>query len=215
MEMLRSLLSVTAYSAVLLAAILLVRRFLSARLSPALQYALWFLLIARLLLPVSVESPLRLITLPERQAPVSAALPASVPAASPVVPEASGAVLPTPMPAAPAVIARPAANGLSAVSIHQIVYFSGAARCGGSFAVLYALLRRRIRKFGARPAQGLVQLTEETRRALGIRARIRPVCLDEPGSPALLFPATLLLPADLLAIHGPPAGWRFHCASVS
>ncbi|MFR7853457.1 MAG: hypothetical protein ACLU5K_05680 [Christensenellales bacterium] len=56
MKLLSALFEVTAYSAVLFAAIMGFKLAFKSRLSPALHFALWFLVIARLCIPVTVES---------------------------------------------------------------------------------------------------------------------------------------------------------------
>lgn len=56
MKLLSALFEVTAYSAVLFAAVMGFKLAFKSRLSPALHFALWFLVIARLCIPVTVES---------------------------------------------------------------------------------------------------------------------------------------------------------------
>ena len=56
MKLLSVLFEVTAYSAVLFAAVMGFKLAFKSRLSPALHFALWFLVIARLCIPVTVES---------------------------------------------------------------------------------------------------------------------------------------------------------------
>ncbi len=70
-EILMRLLEVTIYSAVLLLAVLLARLLLRRWLSPALKYALWFIVLVRLMVPVTLESSFHLISLPETQAPAA------------------------------------------------------------------------------------------------------------------------------------------------
>ena len=66
-EILTRLLEITVYSAVLMLAVLLVRLLLRRWLSPALKYALWFIVLLRLLVPVTLESGFHLFRLPESQ----------------------------------------------------------------------------------------------------------------------------------------------------
>ncbi|MCE5235955.1 MAG: M56 family metallopeptidase, partial [Eubacteriales bacterium] len=51
-----ALLEISLYAAAIAAAILLFRRLFQKSISPSLQYLVWMLLIARLLLPVTIES---------------------------------------------------------------------------------------------------------------------------------------------------------------
>lgn len=64
MSLLLILLEITAYAAALFAAILLFRALLKKHASPVLIYAIWFLLIARLLVPVTIDAGFHLITRP-------------------------------------------------------------------------------------------------------------------------------------------------------
>ena len=76
MNLFNTLLEISIYASFVVLGILLVRFLFRRWLSPALHYALWFLLIARLLLPVTFDSGVRLFTLPDEvaaESPVVAA----------------------------------------------------------------------------------------------------------------------------------------------
>ena len=62
MKLISALLEVTAYSAVLFMAVMGFKLAFKKWLSPALHFALWFLVIARLCLPVTVESGFHFFT---------------------------------------------------------------------------------------------------------------------------------------------------------
>ena len=65
------LIEISFYSAVITAFILLFRAAFKKRISPKVQYAMWLLLVLRLLLPVTIESGFHVESLlPERPAPV-------------------------------------------------------------------------------------------------------------------------------------------------
>lgn len=65
------LIEISIYSAVITAFILLFRAAFKKRISPKVQYALWLLLVLRLLLPITIESGFHVESLlPERPAPV-------------------------------------------------------------------------------------------------------------------------------------------------
>ncbi len=64
MNLLRTLLEITIYSAALFAAILLFKALLKKHASPVLLYAVWFLLLARLLAPVTFDTGFHLFTRP-------------------------------------------------------------------------------------------------------------------------------------------------------
>ncbi|MBQ7092240.1 MAG: hypothetical protein IJN83_06265, partial [Clostridia bacterium] len=65
------LIEISIYSAVITAFILLFRAAFKKRISPKVQYAMWLLLVLRLMLPVTIESGFHVESLlPERPAPV-------------------------------------------------------------------------------------------------------------------------------------------------
>lgn len=88
MKLLNTLFEITIYSAVLFAAVTGFKLAFNNRLSPALHFALWFLVIARLCIPVTVESGFHLFTveqekpLTQQQMPEVSAVDAPIPAAT-------------------------------------------------------------------------------------------------------------------------------------
>lgn len=86
MKLLNTLFEITIYSAVLFAAVTGFKLAFKNRLSPALHFALWFLVIARLCTPVTVESGFHLFTveqekpLTQQQMPEVSAVDAPIPA---------------------------------------------------------------------------------------------------------------------------------------
>ena len=88
MKLLNTLFEITIYSAVLFAAVTGFKLAFKNRLSPALHFALWFLVIARLCIPVTVESGFHLFTveqekpLTQQQMPEVSAVDAPIPAAT-------------------------------------------------------------------------------------------------------------------------------------
>ncbi len=73
MNVLNTLLEITIYSTVITLAILLFRKLFAKRISPVLQYAVWTLLLVRLMLPVTLDSGFHFIILPQEQAMVQPA----------------------------------------------------------------------------------------------------------------------------------------------
>ena len=63
MQILQTLLEITVYATVIFAVTMSVKRLCKDRLSPLLHYAVWSLFLLRLLLPITFDSPVRLITL--------------------------------------------------------------------------------------------------------------------------------------------------------
>ena len=68
-EILNRLLEISIYSAVLFFAIIALKKALKKRMSPALHFMIWFILVARLCLPVTIDSGIKLIVIPD-QTPV-------------------------------------------------------------------------------------------------------------------------------------------------
>ena len=87
MKLLNTLFEITIYSAVLFAAVTGFKLAFKNKLSPALHFTLWFLVIARLCIPVTIESGFHLFTveqekpLVQQQIPEVSAFDAPTPAA--------------------------------------------------------------------------------------------------------------------------------------
>lgn len=64
-QTIRILIEVTAYSIVLFAALMLFKRVFRRSISPAMGYAIWALLLLRLMIPVTIESDLRVFVIPD------------------------------------------------------------------------------------------------------------------------------------------------------
>ena len=64
MRILEALLEITVFSTVIFCGIMLVKKLFQNRMSPLLHYGIWWILLLRLLLPVTVASPVRLVVIP-------------------------------------------------------------------------------------------------------------------------------------------------------
>lgn len=196
MNILQTLLEVSAYAAVIFFAILLFCRLLSKSLSPMLKYALWFLLIARLLLPVTLDTGVRLFPLPVQDTQQTAAASEEQTAPQP----APSADTKGEQAAAPAQSAETNA-GRNVLTINQVlpaVWLIGAALVGGWMGISYAMLRRKIRKNAAEPSERLLALLAEVKVETGVRGNIRLCCQYAVGAPAMVFPKLLFLPLGAL-----------------
>ncbi|HWQ05659.1 MAG TPA: DUF6034 family protein [Feifaniaceae bacterium] len=196
MNILQTLLEVSAYAAVIFFAILLFRRLLSKSLSPMLKYALWFLLIARLLLPVTLDTGVRLFPLPVQDSQLTAA--ATEEQTAPQSAASTGTA--AEQAAAPAQTAETNA-GRSMLTINQVlpvVWLVGAALVGGWMGISYAVLRRKMRKNAAEPSERLLALLAEAKAETGVRGNIRLCCQYAVGAPAMVFPNLLFLPLGAL-----------------
>ena len=210
-SILRTLLEITAYSAVIFAGILLLKGLWGKKMSPILHYALWFVLLARLAIPVTLDSGFSLFTLQANGTSIPAAANAALwdtAAAGPQDPAGNVAVAPEeaapPQPAyaAPQETQR-AAIPLAWMRLAMGIWLAGIAGCFVWLGLLYATLLRRIGKNAAMPSKKLLTLLEEVKGELGIRSSIRLLCLYEYGTPALLFPRTILMPVDALTVMNP------------
>lgn len=75
MKLLNTLFEITIYSAVLFAAVTGFKLAFKNKLSPALHFALWFLVIARLCIPVTIESGFHLFTVEQEKPRVQQQIP--------------------------------------------------------------------------------------------------------------------------------------------
>ena len=69
--LLNTLLEITVYAGILFLVILIFKKVFRKHISASLNYAVWILLIVRLLMPVTIDSSIRLIVIPEDTAPVA------------------------------------------------------------------------------------------------------------------------------------------------
>ena len=204
-EILTRLLEITVYSAVLLLAVLLARLLLRRWLSTALKYALWFIVLVRLIVPVTLESGYHLISLPQSQTPTVLAQPSGT-TTEPIVEAAAPSAEPEPAADAPAgmqtatYLLRAAAQPLTLWQWLLIVWAAGFALVMLTHLTLALQLNRRIRQFGCPPGERTQALYQEVKLGMRIRANVPIVLMADIKSPALtvqFFPK-LLIPDRLL-----------------
>ncbi len=209
MAVLNTLLEITLYASIISMVTLLLKKVLARRMSPWLHYAVWFVLVARLMLPVSVESGFHVFTAPTQMQTQAAVVP-QAPTISNAPETAHGTnignqpqtisdfestkstVSPVSSPAP--VTVKP----LSTENVLLTVWLSGAGLSLLYIAVLYGTLRRRVRKNAAEPSERLLKLFSDMKAEMNIKARLKLVCQYEYGTPALLLPRTVLMPVDTL-----------------
>jgi bla regulator protein blaR1 len=170
--------------------VLLIQRLFAAHLNPRWRYALWLLVLLRLLLPALPESALSLF---QFAPPPPAALEVSVT-------EPLFSSPPPPLPAANVTVSpAPPASPITFYSLLALVWLSGAV----VLLILTWLVNRRFAQQVARaPAISdpeLLRLFAEARTELRIRRPIRLIESRQISSPAImgLSSPTLLLPADV------------------
>lgn len=210
---------VTAYSAVLYLAILLFRKLFRGRISATLQYGIWFLLVLRLLLPVTIDSGFSVIVLPE---PARQAVQADY-----APPDQEGAFLPVSgQEAGPASAPGDEAGGTAPQTANQpqnayqqpqgraqssawdtgrillTIWSIGMAVAFAWFLALYVRLSRRIKRSKSALSPASWRIFCKVKSELGVKGRIRPVIADSVSTPALtvsLFPKLLMPPSEFEA----------------
>jgi beta-lactamase regulating signal transducer with metallopeptidase domain len=204
-EILTRLLEITIYSAVLMLAVLLVRNLLRRWLSPALKYALWFIVLLRLMVPVTLESGFHLISLPQSQTQTIALQPVGT-TAEPIMAATVPSAEPEPAADAPAgmqpAIPTPHVS-TQPLTLWQwliIAWAAGFALVMLAHLALSLQLNRRIKQLGCPPGERTQALYREVKQGMHIRADVPLVLMADIKSPALAvqFRPKLLLPDRLL-----------------
>ncbi len=203
------LFEISIYSFVIFFVILGFRAVFRQKASPALRYGLWFLLLIRLSMPITVSSGVHLIILPAK-ASQTAVTPAAVNAAAPR----------SDLPPAPAdsqiTIApddtasdrnahgkeNPGGSTVRRLSIPQIlvsVWLAGGLLFLLRDQIMAYRLRKRLKRFSALPCERIRKEFEMMLREIGIRSRIQLLQLQDISSPALTigFLPKVLLPESL------------------
>ena len=207
-DLIERLAEISVYSAIIFAAVLLFRLLLKKWLSPALKYALWFLVVLRLLVPVTLESGFHFITIPAGEEPVAAAqsgmieptvVSTPVPEAAPQAEDNDTADEQTIVPTQKAEPVQTARR----LNWQQWVVLGWAVGAGTvliGYAVLSIQLTRRVRRVGCEPGEKTQEQYRQVKDGLHIRAAVPIFLMPDIKSPALttqLCPK-LLLPDRLL-----------------
>jgi beta-lactamase regulating signal transducer with metallopeptidase domain len=203
------LLEITVYSTVLFLIVWLFRSVFSKLLSPQLKYALWFLVVLRLCIPVTLESGLHLFTIDAASAPVAINLApaAQQPDWDVVAPQADAPVLDGGAnPQQPKADSNPASRPQSAakpLSWQQwllIVWAVGFAAVLGTSVALMLQLRNRLKRMGCEPGEKTLSLYDDIRRQMQIRGKVPILLMPDVTSPALTVEPSprLLLPDRLI-----------------
>ncbi len=210
MKTLNVLLEITIYSSVLFFAIMMLKLCFKNKMSPFLHFAIWGLLIARLLMPITMESSVHLAVIPnETQNPTAQQL---------VQPSASNDTALNTEPSA-TFQTKPRASGkqqtqtatapfetskakqplvLSTQGIILAIWLTGAGMGLLYLSIIYGVLRKRIRRYAEPPSERLLRLFEEVKAELIIKRNVKIIGQCEYGTPAMLFPNTVLMPINML-----------------
>ena len=202
------LLEIIVYSTAIFLAVWLFRTAFSRWLSPTLKYALWFLVLLRLCVPVTLESGVHLYTLPESAASTVAAAPVSTAAPAQTQPRASSPLLDggagerTAQTQDGASSPEAARNILTSLNGRQwllLIWAAGFLVMLGVGAGLMIQLNVRIRKLGCEPGERTQTLYETVRQRMKIIGRVPIVLMPDINSPALTVePRPKLLMPDKL-----------------
>jgi beta-lactamase regulating signal transducer with metallopeptidase domain len=170
--------------------VLLIQAIAGARLNPRWRYALWLLVLIRLVLPVLPESALSLFQF----------APPPPPALTDTVTEPLFVSAALPSPSLETEISPPV-YPFSFFSLLAVIWLAGAI---GLFVLTWQVNRRFARQVANSPPiddPALLALFAEAHRELGLRRTIRLIENSQVQSPAImgLFQPTLLLPGDVRA----------------
>ena len=194
------LLEIIIYSVVLFGALLLFKKVFKKQLSAVMQYAVWFLLILRLLVPVTIDSGVRLFVMPQPQTQVIQELEqpadansANAPSGSNYINQAEEAAQSNPQPNLNAQIADQEKydqikNTNWKINWQWILIMVWAAGMGITFsytAFLWTKLEHRLKKKGVFVSESIRILIGKCKKELGIKADIQTIIFGEIASPAL------------------------------
>ncbi len=221
---LETLLEISIYSAVLFSIVMLLRLVLKKHASPALLYLAWFILIARLLMPVTPDSGFSFFVIPSGETAQAQsvdlseliddsnnALDPSGQSAMAERPETDIVQTGQPMEANNAYNTSNAANGSSAARTQLLeldwrealvaVWISGAVLTL-LFAVITTIrLKRRIKKGGTQVPEKWKQAADRIKAEMGLAGKVSIVMMKGFVSPALnvSFKPVIIMPFEILS----------------
>lgn len=222
---LTALLGISVYAAVIFCGIMIFKKCAKNKISPVLQFALWFILIARLALPFTAETGFHFVNLPQQENPgITAAAPAAkggtpAGAAAGETADTGGAMQVqavnngaapraghqaagkerTGQPAAPAAPQPTTVRTLPPAAAAVLGWLAGICAVALVMAVCWGRMCRRIRKGALLPDERIRGIFEACKKELGVKGRIRlrlSAALSTPALTVSLRPV-LLLPLDL------------------
>lgn len=195
---LRWLLSASAQASVLVVLIIGVQLVLGRWLSPSWRYALWGLVVVRLLMPIAPGSPWSVFNLvPAEPTPAVSAAPLPPMDFTLAVP--SEPLVASPRPVAP-VQRTQVADPITWSRVLMWTWAGGAMLFAVWVAGSHLRLSRRIARDRREPNDDLERLLQACRERMNIRRRVRVVLTDAAAGPALMgvFRPRILLPGHLV-----------------
>ncbi|HZJ82333.1 MAG TPA: DUF6034 family protein [Clostridia bacterium] len=221
MAVLTVLLEITAYSWILFAAIMLIKKLVKKHSSPALQYLVWFLFIARLCIPITLDSGIHLFVIPEFGASTEQSIDTSKLNAidshgSDVIPikaasmseQAQGNQVARehdPELSQQSAILWSNSTGTPAMKAHwgQVVmglWLAGIAGVLSFFIVTSARMNKKIKNTIIMPSEKIMAMLEYCKRELHIKKSIAIYVIEDITTPALTvsWNPKLLFPAHMI-----------------
>ena len=208
MSIINILLEITVYSGVIFIFVMLLKTLFKDRMSPLLHYAVWALFVVRLLVPVTIVSPVHLFVIPVTQSHTASeqaepqanetATVSSEQTADSSYTQPQNVIGTDETPAVTSTVPYTQPASLALPDIIIAVWLVGMGTRLIFLIVQYLFLRRKMRRSAVPPAERLLKLFGEVKAELKINADIKLFCLYEYGTPALMFPRTVLMPVDAL-----------------
>lgn len=212
MDILNVLMLISIYSGVIFLVIMVFKKAFNKKISPMMHYYVWFILIARLLIPLTIDSGINLIVIPE-SSPI-------IQQAEPIQPETlqgseqphysgtsnmpktgmqeagdSGAQLPV------QTSASPVQKSELKFNIHDLlltIWLAGIGIAVVYVSVSYLKVRHRIKSTSYPVTAHLSRLFESCKGDIDIRKNIRLTVQYGLSTPALFFPSHILMPMEWL-----------------
>ncbi len=216
MTVLNTLLEITLYSGIIFIVTMLIKKAFRHKISPFLHFALWAIFLLRLIVPITLDAPVSLFTyqVTTAKTPVvsSDTLLRETSLGSVSVPDTqtrevtsvvtADADTPQNTKAISAPVSAPVFTPVQPLTTNEIVlivWLGGVALGLGYVSLLAVLLARKVSRKSAHASANLQRLLADVKAELNINAKLKIVCQHEYGSPALLFPRTILMPFNKLA----------------
>lgn len=214
MDLLNTLLEISIYSGIIFFAVMLIKKIFKNMMSPFLHYVIWALFILRLIIPVTFETPMHFITYPAQTLPsaeqtgntsntVNAlAFPVTSSAQSATIQSNNYHASESTSKNSNQPTDRPASLKIrfTTSQILLSIWLLGTGIGLTYIVILSILLTRKIKHKSAPASAHLLKLLDEIKNELGIKTKLKLVCQYEYGTPALLFPRTILIPMDALSM---------------
>ncbi len=212
MDILNILLEISIYSAVIYLAIMLLKKVFHNKLSPVLHYAVWMLLIIRLMIPFTIDSNIKLFVIPQAQEQQETAADAESAAKSVLqqsitdspsysedyLPEYEANLAAPPVSDITASATSATALSWSIEDILLAVWIAGAGISLLYIAFSYFMFRRRLKRDAAPVTKRVQVILEQCKREMHIDSKIKVIGIYNLGSPALFISSTILMPMELL-----------------